>query len=102
MYYATIMSTPTKQLFAVLVLLNKTSEIDKFRSSDMKGGFHMINKCNTIKPFEKEPVMFEAADTCMPMYATAYVRFQQLNTLYSPMEGLERGTIFPELYFPYR
>ena len=101
MYYAIIMSTPTKQLFAILVLSNKTSEIDKFRSSDMKGGFNMINKYNAKKTFEKEPVMFEASDACMPMYATAYVRFQQLNTLYNPMEGLERGTIFPELYFPY-
>jgi hypothetical protein len=60
-----------------------------------------MSQFNVKKPMEKEPLMFEAADACMPMYATAYVRFQQLNTLYNPMEGLERGTIFPELYFPY-
>lgn len=37
----------------------------------------------------------------MPMYATAYIRFQQLCKLYCPMEGLENGTIFPELNIPY-
>ncbi|MDO5148963.1 MAG: spore coat associated protein CotJA [Oscillospiraceae bacterium] len=30
----------------------------------------------------------------------AYVPFQTMNTMYDPEEGLERGTIFPELDFP--
>lgn len=40
---------------------------------------------------------------CMPMpkLAHAYVPFQQLKTIYPPMEGLDKGTIFPELYDPY-
>jgi hypothetical protein len=33
--------------------------------------------------------------------ARAYVVIQQYNTLYSPEVALMRGTIFPELYFPY-
>lgn len=74
----------------------------------------MMSHTNVKKTMEKEQVVLEAAevcmpqyiapnniDACLPMYATAYVKFQQLNTLYNPMEGLERGTIFPELYSPY-
>ncbi|MCX7921568.1 MAG: spore coat associated protein CotJA [Clostridia bacterium] len=40
---------------------------------------------------------------CMPMpkLAHAYVPFQCLVCLYPPMQGLERGTIFPELDRPY-
>lgn len=33
--------------------------------------------------------------------AKAYVKIQKLDQLYSPKEGLEKGTIFPELYRPY-
>ena len=40
-----------------------------------------------------------------PIYNTrlahAYVPFQQLMCLYTPMTGLDRGTIFPELDRPY-
>lgn len=40
---------------------------------------------------------------CMPMpkLATAYVPFQCINCIYTPMKGLEQGTIFPELDRPY-
>jgi hypothetical protein len=34
--------------------------------------------------------------------AQAYVPYQKLCTLFSPIEGLKRGTIFPELYSPYQ
>lgn len=37
----------------------------------------------------------------MPKLATAYVPFQYLMCLYTPMDGLGRGTIFPELDRPY-
>jgi len=37
----------------------------------------------------------------MPKLATAYVPFQYLNSIYPPMQGLERGTIFPDLDRPY-
>lgn len=48
-------------------------------------------------------------DYCIPQetciknvrLATAYVPFQKLCTLYSPLEGLVMGTIFPELYSPF-
>ena len=34
--------------------------------------------------------------------AMAYVPYQNLCTLFSPMEALKRGTVFPELYSPYQ
>ncbi|BCV23898.1 MAG TPA: spore coat associated protein CotJA [Firmicutes bacterium] len=34
--------------------------------------------------------------------ARAYVPFQIFTTRLEPLEGLRRGTIFPELYMPYR
>ncbi|HHY08791.1 MAG: spore coat associated protein CotJA [Syntrophomonadaceae bacterium] len=33
--------------------------------------------------------------------ARAYFKIQQYTKRYSPMEGLQRGTIFPELFMPY-
>lgn len=33
--------------------------------------------------------------------ATAYVPFQNLCTLFTPLEALKRGTAFPELYSPF-
>ncbi len=34
--------------------------------------------------------------------AKSYIIFQQLNRLYTLDEGLRKGTIFPELYIPYK
>lgn len=34
--------------------------------------------------------------------ARAYVPFQIYCERWTPMEGLMKGTIFPELYFPYQ
>jgi len=34
--------------------------------------------------------------------ARAYVPFQYMNQVYSPEEALRKGTIFPELYKPYK
>ena len=34
--------------------------------------------------------------------ARAYVPFQIMNQVYSPSEALEKGTLFPELYRPYK
>lgn len=33
--------------------------------------------------------------------AAAYVPFQRICSTFSPVEGLKKGTIFPELYSPY-
>lgn len=33
--------------------------------------------------------------------AQAYVPWQRYGVIYSPPEALEKGTLFPELYFPY-
>lgn len=45
----------------------------------------------------------QAGIPCMPMpkLATAYVPFQYLSCVFPPMQGLENGTIFPELARPY-
>lgn len=48
-------------------------------------------------------------DKCFPQemviqnvrLAAAYVPYQQLCTLLSPIEALKHGTAFPELYSPY-
>lgn len=33
--------------------------------------------------------------------AAAYVPYQKLCTIFSPIEALSKGTVFPELYSPY-
>ena len=40
--------------------------------------------------------------TSNPMYGHAYVPIQIMKKIYAPQEGLERGTIFPELYNNYK
>lgn len=48
-------------------------------------------------------------DQCVPQemeiqnvrLAAAYVPYQKLCTIFTPLEGLKRGTLFPELYSPY-
>lgn len=34
--------------------------------------------------------------------ARAYVPFQRLNQVFDPKEALMKGTLFPELYMPYK
>ncbi|WP_082759901.1 spore coat associated protein CotJA [Abyssisolibacter fermentans] len=34
--------------------------------------------------------------------ARAYVPFQKLDKIYSPKQALCKGTLFPELYMPYK
>ncbi|MGI6515123.1 MAG: spore coat associated protein CotJA [Syntrophomonadales bacterium] len=36
-----------------------------------------------------------------PELARAFIKIQEYTKRYSPMEGLQKGTIFPELYMPY-
>ncbi len=36
-----------------------------------------------------------------PQLAQAYVPYQVYNGIFSPLEGLNKGTVFPELYRPY-
>ena len=36
-----------------------------------------------------------------PALAIAYVRWQELSTIYEPEEALNKGTIFPELDKPF-
>lgn len=36
-----------------------------------------------------------------PMYGHAYVPIQTMGKIFTPEDGLEHGTIFPELFSPY-
>lgn len=38
----------------------------------------------------------------MKRLARAYVPFQIMDQIFSPTEALRKGTLFPELYEPYR
>ena len=48
-------------------------------------------------------------DNCIPQeliiknvrLAAAYVPYQQMCTILSPLDALKHGTVFPELYSPY-
>ena len=48
-------------------------------------------------------------DNCIPQetyirdvrLAAAYVPYQKFCTMFSPLEALAKGTVFPELYSPY-
>ena len=52
---------------------------------------------------------FSASNNCIPQetvikhvrLAAAYVPYQKLCTLFTPLEALKKGTAFPELYSPY-
>ncbi len=39
--------------------------------------------------------------TSNPMYGYAYVPIQRMSKIFEPHEGLNKGTIFPELVSPY-
>ncbi|GEM_PF-5296646 len=39
---------------------------------------------------------------CDPELARAHIVIQKLDETFSPMEALEKGTLFPELYCPYK
>lgn len=39
---------------------------------------------------------------CDPELARAFFKPQKFTEIFSPMEALDKGTIFPELYCPYK
>lgn len=57
----------------------------------------------------KKMKQYSTMNNCIPQetviknirLAMAYVPYQKLCTLFSPMEALNKGTAFPELYSPY-
>ncbi len=51
------------------------------------------------QPYMEYPYMPEY-QMCPERLAHAYVPWQYYNVIYSPGEGLEKGTIFPELFMP--
>lgn len=52
---------------------------------------------------EKQNPMMQPNYPCafMPQLAHAYVPYQCMENIYSPMRGLTQGTVFPELDMPY-
>ncbi len=58
---------------------------------------------------KKKKIQCSPMSNCIPQetvirdvrLAAAYVPYQNLCTLFSPIEALKRGTVFPELYSPY-
>lgn len=51
---------------------------------------------------EAVPPDFQAAGVYPPpRIAQAYVIWQKYGPIYNPVEALEKGTVFPELYSPY-
>jgi hypothetical protein len=55
-----------------------------------------------MKPYKSADIEHEyPGPTQTEKLAHAYVPFQYLKCIYPPMEGLKRGTIFPELDRPY-
>lgn len=60
--------------------------------------------CNQsmMQPCHTKSMMCNAKIHCMPMkLAHAYVPFQCIDCIFPPMQGLDAGTIFPELHRPY-
>ncbi|WP_291632541.1 spore coat associated protein CotJA [Clostridium sp.] len=57
----------------------------------------------------KKTTKYSTKSNCIPQeteiknvrLAAAYVPYQKLCTLFSPLEALKKGTVFPELYSPY-
>ncbi|MCY6958091.1 spore coat associated protein CotJA [Clostridium brassicae] len=57
----------------------------------------------------KTDAIYSPNEKCIPQemvirnvrLAAAYVPFQKLCTIFSPIESLKRGTVFPELFSPY-
>lgn len=44
----------------------------------------------------------EQRDTSYFKLAHAYVPFQEVDEIYSPSEALCKGTLFPQLFMPYK
>lgn len=57
-----------------------------------KGGFEMSEESQRIPGPNRDRMRL----------AHAYVPFQTFTNSYPPEEALRRGTLFPELYMPYR
>jgi hypothetical protein len=53
-----------------------------------------VDNCGMQQPI---PVM-----PYCPRLANAYVPYQYITDIFMPQEGLDRGTIFPQLFDPYK
>ncbi|KNF08575.1 spore coat associated protein JA [Gottschalkia purinilytica] len=52
-------------------------------------------------PIPKEPKCLKPV-ACKYKLAHAYVPYQSLDKIFCPEEALKKGTLFPELYMPYK
>ena len=70
---------------------------------DMTNNMGFMNNMAGNIPFQASKPVQGGNIPCMPMpeLAKAYIPFQNLYQVYPPIQGLERGTIFPELDKPY-
>jgi len=71
------------------VVIDKVNEIDKFDETDD------INEINA-----NDEIEFVEWDCCRDL-AQAYICHQPLEEVFSPAQGLQHGTAFPNLYQPY-
>lgn len=58
-------------------------------------------RCGQVRPPDSSPSEDITCGTCMGSVGYAFVPPQTFNDIYSPAEGLCRGTIFPELDKPF-
>lgn len=62
----------------------------------MQEGYYNVNKLCPPQPCIPQETVLRNLKL-----ARAYVPFQKFCTIFSPEEGLKKGTAFPELYEPY-
>jgi len=59
--------------------------------------------------YQMQGMNYSPNNSCIPQetlirnvrLAAAYVPYQKFCTIFSPIEALSKGTVFPELYSPY-
>lgn len=59
---------------------------------------NQIEAQNETRNVNKSPVELQINN---PKLAHAYVPFQYITEVYEPDQGLQKATIFPQLYMPY-
>ncbi|TYQ14674.1 UNVERIFIED_CONTAM: spore coat associated protein JA (CotJA) [Acetivibrio alkalicellulosi] len=93
---------------------NLEYEKDILENADIE---EVVDEVQNDRSMHQMPSMYEMPQVysmhgmpCIPQetvlrnvrLARAYVPFQKMCSVYSPIEALEKGTAFPELYSPYK
>lgn len=58
-------------------------------------------QCGQVRPPVTPPSDDKICGTCFGRVGYAFVPVQTFNDIYSPAEGLQNGTIYPELNMPF-